>query len=84
LKFLTAFFAKIKRSAPSIYDEMKKWDGEPVRVFLSDETGEWLWAVASAEDDWWFDGFPTEKEANSFCKAMGWPIVVHEWKNKKL
>ncbi len=48
----------------------------PVNIYYNDESGDWKWSVADANDpEFWIDSFETEQEAIDFCEKNGLSIV---------
>ena len=45
----------------------------PVRIFKTDENGEWMWAIeAVLLNEFWMDAFKLKKDAVLLCEEMGW------------
>ena len=81
----TAWAKHFKKYSPISYSkaiELAMTPNLPVRIYKTDETGEYMWAIESVLiGDFWMDAFRYKKHAVELCKKMGWrykPAIADE------
>lgn len=66
----------VKEVGVSVYREalqLLEESNNQVEIFETDELGEQEWAIVPIENtEFWLNNFSTKKEAEEFCKEMGW------------
>lgn len=70
------FVKEVGMSAYKTALELLDESNNQVEIFETDELGEPEWAIVPIENtEFWLNNFPTKKEAENFCKEMGWKYV---------
>lgn len=60
----------------------RRWyirEKEPVTIYRTNETGEWLWVVdVNMSSEFWLNGFRRRESAVRYCQKLGLPYFVEE------